>query len=171
MEHPPRASQRDLEYLEIFHNRQRRHSSLGCSPRSSTNSAMPTTWPAIKQVDRAKPGAHERLHQTQCGSNRLAPFRLRSLFSTWQDRATSLHGSSNGPPVRAIDNPPLKSGLRTNSTIRDSPGIHGLPGRTTRSGTFQVSVTITASRDMYMVTRVLGPDPKQRTPAMPKAHS
>jgi putative transposase len=29
MDHSHRARQRDLEYLEIFHNRRRRHSSLG----------------------------------------------------------------------------------------------------------------------------------------------
>jgi len=34
-----------------------RHS--GCSARSSTNAVTPTTPPAIKQVDRAKPRAHE----------------------------------------------------------------------------------------------------------------
>ena len=31
----------------------------GCSARSSTSSATPTTPPAIKPADRAKPGAHE----------------------------------------------------------------------------------------------------------------
>ena len=41
---------------------------LGCSPPSSTNSVTPTSRPAIKQADRAKPGAHESLQQTQGGS-------------------------------------------------------------------------------------------------------
>ncbi|MGK2876048.1 MAG: IS3 family transposase [Nocardioides sp.] len=29
MEHPDRVEQRDVEYLEIWHNRKRRHSQLG----------------------------------------------------------------------------------------------------------------------------------------------
>ena len=57
-----------FEYLEIFHNRQRRHSSLGMPARSSTNSATPTASPAIKRADRATPGAHESLHQTRGAS-------------------------------------------------------------------------------------------------------
>ena len=35
-----------FEYIEIFHNRQRRHSALG-SPRSSTNYCPRTTPPAV----------------------------------------------------------------------------------------------------------------------------
>jgi transposase InsO family protein len=46
-----------FEYLEIFHNRKRRHSALGMPARSSSNAVTPTTPPAIKQADRAKPRA------------------------------------------------------------------------------------------------------------------
>ena len=42
-----------FEYLEIFHNRQRRHSSLGMLTPSSTRSATPPP-PEIRQADRAK---------------------------------------------------------------------------------------------------------------------
>jgi hypothetical protein len=35
------------------------------SARSSTSTGTPTTWPAIKQADRAKPSAHENLQRTQ----------------------------------------------------------------------------------------------------------
>jgi hypothetical protein len=47
-----------FEYLEIFHNRQRRHSSLGMLTRSST-SAVTHQHSRFKRADRAKPGAHE----------------------------------------------------------------------------------------------------------------
>jgi putative transposase len=59
-----------FEYLEIFHNRQRRHSALACSAQSSTSATTPTTLPAIKQADRAKHGAHDSLQQSQGGSKR-----------------------------------------------------------------------------------------------------
>jgi hypothetical protein len=44
----------------------------GCSARSSTSSATPTTSPAIKPADRAKPGAHE--------SQSPIPVRLRRVL-------------------------------------------------------------------------------------------
>ena len=43
-----------------------RHS--GCSARSSSSSVTPTTWPAFKQADGAKPGAHESLHESRGAS-------------------------------------------------------------------------------------------------------
>ncbi len=44
-----------------------RHSA--CSARSSTSFVTPTTRPAIKQADRARPGAHESGHQTRGDSS------------------------------------------------------------------------------------------------------
>jgi putative transposase len=46
-----------FEYLEILHNRQRRHSSLGMLSPPSTSSVTPTTQPETKRADRAKPRA------------------------------------------------------------------------------------------------------------------
>jgi hypothetical protein len=46
---------------------------MGTSARSNTGSATPTNPPAIKQADRAKPRAHESLHQTRGASDWCAP--------------------------------------------------------------------------------------------------
>ena len=54
-------------------NNDTRHSA--CSARSSTSFATPTTRPAIKQADRAKPRAHERIRGSQADSNRANPDR------------------------------------------------------------------------------------------------
>ena len=59
-----------FEYLEIFHNRQRRHSSLGMLSPIEYEVRHADNIAAIKQADRAKPGAHESLHQTRGGSVR-----------------------------------------------------------------------------------------------------
>ncbi len=48
-----------FEYLEMFHNRQRRHSSLGMLSPIEYELVTPTARPAIKQADHAKPRAHE----------------------------------------------------------------------------------------------------------------
>ena len=58
-----------FEYLEIFHNRQRRHSSLGMlSPIEYELRHADQSRPAIKQADRAKPRAHESLYETRGAS-------------------------------------------------------------------------------------------------------
>lgn len=62
-----------FEYLEISTTGNDVTHRSGCSARSSTSSATPTTWPAIKQADRAKPRAHESSHQTRGASKVRAP--------------------------------------------------------------------------------------------------
>jgi putative transposase len=53
-------------YLEVFHNRQRRHSALGCSARSSSRPAdSPPSHEAIQLPDSTQPGACLGLHQTR----------------------------------------------------------------------------------------------------------
>ncbi len=54
--------------LEMFNNRQRRHSSLGILSRSNTSHVDNRT--RIKRADRAKPGAHESVHQSWGSSTR-----------------------------------------------------------------------------------------------------
>ena len=54
-----------FEYLEIFHNRQRRHSSLGMLSPIEYELRHADNPPAIKQADRAKPGAHESSHRSR----------------------------------------------------------------------------------------------------------
>jgi putative transposase len=49
-----------FEYLEIFHNRQRRHSSLGMLTRSSMKGSTPSPYPSpdVNQHGSDKPGEH-----------------------------------------------------------------------------------------------------------------
>lgn len=55
-----------FEYVEIFHKRPRRH-----SPRSSMRASTPVhpSHDRFKRPHRAEPRAHQRLHQTQGGSD------------------------------------------------------------------------------------------------------
>lgn len=50
-----------FEYLEIFHNRERRHSALGMHSRSSTRRSTRTQllWHEVQRVDSAEPGEHQ----------------------------------------------------------------------------------------------------------------
>jgi hypothetical protein len=50
-----------FEYLEVFHNRHRRHSAIGWhTPIEYENSTEPSNpWPKVQQPDSAKPGAHQ----------------------------------------------------------------------------------------------------------------
>ena len=48
-----------FEYLEIFHNRQRRHSSLGMLTPVEYEIATPPPLPEVKQADCAKSGTHQ----------------------------------------------------------------------------------------------------------------
>ncbi|MEO5899418.1 MAG: IS3 family transposase [Ilumatobacteraceae bacterium] len=57
-----------FEYLEIFHNRQRRHSSLGMLSPIEFELRHANNPPTIKPADRAKPSAHKSSHQTQADS-------------------------------------------------------------------------------------------------------
>ena len=83
-----------FDYPENFQNRQRRHSSLGMlSPIKYERRHANNKRPEIKQVDRAKPGAHEGLRKTwgDAGRFHLQP-RCRS--------ATALDNEPKGEPRR-----------------------------------------------------------------------
>lgn len=59
-------------YLEIFHNRQRRHSALGIRTRYNSKcfTKPPNPWPETQQHDSRKPGAHQSL-RTCRGDSKL----------------------------------------------------------------------------------------------------
>ena len=59
-----------FEYLEIFHNRQRRHSGLGMRTPMNSNCYIkpPNPWPETKYDHTTKPRAHQSLRTCQGGS-------------------------------------------------------------------------------------------------------
>src|SRR6187401_3343132 len=59
------------EYLEIFHNRQRRHSSIGMLSAIEYELRHADTTARDQPTDRAKPGRRESSHQTQGDSLRI----------------------------------------------------------------------------------------------------
>ena len=59
-----------FDYLEIFHNRQRRHSALGMRTPIEFELLHQSLnpWPETKYGDTAKPRAHQSLRDFQCVS-------------------------------------------------------------------------------------------------------
>src|SRR5450830_850713 len=82
-----------FEYLEIFHNRQRRHSAIGWLTPLEFESTNRSLWPSFQQPDSTKPGSHQ------------SPSRECSTPAT-VDHGVHRHGelrwSSRQPRVRPI---------------------------------------------------------------------
>jgi len=75
-----------FEYLEVFHNRQRRHSGLGMRTRSNTRESTTTTHPQhsrVRQADSGEPWEHQRLRAARKGSLQYieSPVTHRSIES------------------------------------------------------------------------------------------
>jgi len=102
-----------FEYLEIFHNRQRRHSALGMLTRSNTNCARarskPSHEPKRQQPDSEKPRAHQSL-RTRRGDSVRTTSSPRSPSAPARTSPTTGLATQGEPPARRLGVLPLLDG-------------------------------------------------------------